>query len=428
MEILPSSVQEIRHKQLKVVLWLRIFVVIAIGLTGVATDRLLGVELPWGVITFLGAALLSMSLLTFAKLRARLPVGRFEIAMQLFADLSGFSILLYFSGGVTNPFVALYLPLLGLAAALLPITQVSALAAVSVCAYSVLMQEYVPLVLSNPAEGVYFHLVGMWLNFLLSVVMLVAFVARFANGLRKHEHALRVAQDKLLVETRMAAIGNLSASLAHQLGSPLATLRVVIQDLKTAASLSAFEQDIDAMNHQLNAMEAVLQELRKYVEPTVDRAAIYDHKSMGFQAAFELALREWRNVNPDQLLIVTGLGLRSEAHETVSATLLTIALHAVLDNAREAHKHKGLLAPIDVSLEADATTLRVHVQDRGGGMSAKLLSDFGQSPVRDHGRADRHGMGLFLISNLLEREGSCIQLHNREGGLFAALIFPRVLR
>jgi two-component system sensor histidine kinase RegB len=206
--LIDQSDPSVRRQQLSTVLWMRTLALVAQLSLLLVVGLLLKVSLPWLTLLVILGALAVLNWMTFLRLRKGHAVGSFEVAAQLFADLAAFSFVLYFTGGVTNPFVSLYLPLLGLAAALLPWAQVTFLAVVSVIAYTLLMSNYIPLVLANPDDGVHFHLVGMWLNFLVSVLILVAFVARLSSSIRNRDKALTKAQSRLAGESRLAALGN----------------------------------------------------------------------------------------------------------------------------------------------------------------------------------------------------------------------------
>lgn len=143
-ELMDQSDPSVRRQQMVTVMWMRTLALAAQVMLIAVVGLLLKVSLPWPVLTVILGALVLLNAITLVRLRQGNSVGSFEVAAQLFADLAAFSFVLYFTGGVTNPFVSLYLPLLGLAAALLPWGQVAFLALFSVVAYTVLMGNYIP--------------------------------------------------------------------------------------------------------------------------------------------------------------------------------------------------------------------------------------------------------------------------------------------
>jgi len=117
---MDQSDLSVRRQQMVTVMWMRTLALAAQVLLLAVVGLLLKVSLPWSVLAVILGALVLLNAITFIRLRQGHSVGSFEVAAQLFADLAAFTFVLYFTGGVTNPFVSLYLPLLGLAAALLP--------------------------------------------------------------------------------------------------------------------------------------------------------------------------------------------------------------------------------------------------------------------------------------------------------------------
>ncbi|MDS4031516.1 MAG: sensor histidine kinase, partial [Candidatus Contendobacter sp.] len=123
----------------------------------------------WAVTTFLG-----LMALAFAALRLRIrwaaPVGAWEMFTYLQLDVLALTVLLFFSGGASNPFVSLLLLPLIITAALLPAGCVWAMAGVTVAVYTGLMFHYLPLpgMLSGHGPGFHAHLWGMWLVFVIS--------------------------------------------------------------------------------------------------------------------------------------------------------------------------------------------------------------------------------------------------------------------
>ncbi|HEX4880405.1 MAG TPA: ATP-binding protein [Limnobacter sp.] len=421
--------QSERQQQMHTVVWMRMFAVGALALLLAGSEWLLGLALPNMTLAFILGLMAVLNLATWLRLRQGVPVGRYEVGAQLFADLAAFSLLLYFTGGVTNPFVALYLPLLGLAATLLPWRQVVLLALFSVFAYTGLMTHYMPLVLANPDDGVHFHLIGMWLNFIASVLILVVFVARLSDSVRQRNNALGLAERKLAQQSSMAALGNQAASIAHQLGTPVSTIAMVLEDWKGDSSIHLPPADVLAVGHQLKAIEETLKQLKAQVAQ-----GNYPEQSMAQnpQRALQHCVAQWRNRNPQQEVLVDGFDSDWPAQHRVAGDLLVLGLNTLLDNAMQAQARAGSSAPLVLRAVATRHACELHLQDKGGGVSTDLLPSLGKSPIhadglsgeRSKGLANGQGIGLFLLGGLLERAGGSLQLKNEQGGLHATVVLP----
>ncbi|WP_395823510.1 hypothetical protein [Collimonas sp.] len=112
-----------QHQILSRLVWIRLVAIVAQLLVIAAVHFSIDVGLShgtmlslFGVIAFLGA----FNLLSWWRMRWPRPAGDIELFCQLLVDVSCLSLLLYFSGGATNPFVSFYLPALAVAAAILP--------------------------------------------------------------------------------------------------------------------------------------------------------------------------------------------------------------------------------------------------------------------------------------------------------------------
>lgn len=413
-----QSEPAVRRQQLMTVVGMRtLALVVQVALLAVV-GLWLKVVLPWSILVIILGGLAILNALTFIRLRKNHFVGSLEVPVQLLADIVAFAFLLYFTGGVTNPFVSLYLPLLGLAAALLPWAQVAFLAVASVVAYTLLMSNYMPLVLSNPDEGVHFHLVGMWLNFLFSVLILVGFVARLSSSIRNRNQALEIAQGRLAIESRLAALGNQAASIAHQLGTPVSTIATIVSDWQSDPAMNLNAQEIEILNAQVKSITATLAQLRAQIE--VDPRQISDAERIKPSEWLEATLNVWRTRNalhevrlmPNIAAIPNEVKVRKE--------LLELGLVTLLDNAAQSQQRAGVEMPLQVGIESDGKLLTLLINDTGGGIEPELLPRIGQQLFEAHGQ----GMGLFLLANLIEREGGKLSLRNLNPGVCASLSLP----
>ncbi len=408
----------VRRQQMVTVMWMRALALAAQFLLLAVVGLLLKVSLPWPVLTVILGALVLLNGITFIRLRQGHSVGSFEVAAQLFADLAAFSFVLYFTGGVTNPFVSLYLPLLGLAAALLPWAQVAVLALFSVVAYTVLMGNYIPLVLANPDDGVHFHLVGMWLNFLVSVLILVGFVARLSSSIRNRDQALGRAQQRLASESRLAALGNQAASIAHQLGTPVSTIATIVSDWKNDPAMHAQAREMNILSAQVQSITDTLGQLRDQIEVNPRHNA--DAQMIKPSEWLQATLGIWRTRNPQHEVRLMPSIASIAGEFKVRKELLELGLITLLDNAAQSQQRASVSEPLQVGMQCDEVSMTLFVNDAGQGIDTDLLPKIGQQLFQANGQ----GMGLFLLANLLEREGGKLGLRNLNPGVCASLSLP----
>ncbi|MGC1519458.1 MAG: sensor histidine kinase, partial [Azonexus sp.] len=177
-----------------------------------------------------------------------------ELFSQLLIDIATLSALVFFSGGATNPLVSLLLPPVAIAALLLPVRCVLAVGLAAVAAYSALMVFYVPLPLSDATRATRLHLLGMWLTFAVSALMIAWFVVRMTRLIRQRDAELAATREQALRDERIIAIGTLAAGAAHELGTPLATMSLLAGELARDPQLpDAAHEDIALLRQQIVA-------------------------------------------------------------------------------------------------------------------------------------------------------------------------------
>ena len=162
------------------------------------------------------------------RLRQNWLVTKAEYFSQLLLDVAVLTVLLYFSGGSTNPFISYYLVILTVCAATLPWSYTWCMAGVTFAAYSSLLFYYQPLMLPGHdmaamSHGRFFnlHVLGMWLTFLISALLITYFVVKMAQAIRQQEEDLAAQRETTLHDEQLLAVATLAAGTAHELGTPL---------------------------------------------------------------------------------------------------------------------------------------------------------------------------------------------------------------
>jgi two-component system sensor histidine kinase RegB len=384
----------------------------------------------WATIAALGV----LNLLTWLRLRSNRPVSNAELFAQLCADVLALTVLLYYSGGSTNPFVSLFLLPLVIAAATLPHRYTWAMTVVTTGCYTLLMKYYVPLPLLRggmdhdlsgmddmPMEGMgmeaapdsifNLHVIGMWLGFVISAVIVSWFVARMAHAVRERDAALARVREETLRNERIVALGTQAAGAAHELGTPLSTMAVIVGELKRepetspewSASLDILDAQIRACKHRLNKLLADAQS--------------NDNAAMPQQFIAEV-LDEWQLLRPTvryrcDIAAADWPQRRMSADPSLRAALLNL-----LNNAADA-------SPDGIVMTArhDADNFILSIHDHGAGLTPDVAAHAGAAffSTKDEG----HGSGLFLANATIERLGGKVRLFNRdEGGATTEITLP----
>ncbi|WP_324779697.1 ATP-binding protein [Thiobacillus sedimenti] len=367
------------------------------------------VWLHWGIgipmpLAPMGAVLVLMALFALAtawRLRQELPATQLEFLAHLLADLTAFAVLVFFSGGVTNPFVTLMLVPVVIAAISLRPRWVWLLAAVAGTYYALLLFVYRPLAMTDPVAATAMHLGGMWFNFLASAGLIAFFVTRMHAALRARDQELADLRERQLRDERIVALGTQAALAAHELATPLATIQTTAHELATEfANDPDIGADCRLLERQAQACKSILTQLAARAQDGAPAAQPLD-------AWLAALVERWQVLRPDARIT---LHLPADSRAFRPPDGLEQAILNVLNNAADAAPE-----PVELRALAEADALVLEIGDRGPGFSPEQRARAGR--VLFSGKPGRGwGIGLALTHATLERLGGTLTLTEREGG------------
>jgi len=352
----------------------------------------------------MGAVLLLMGLFSLAtvwRLRLDAPATQMEFLAHLLADLTAFAVLVFFSGGVTNPFVSLMLVPIVIAAISLRPRWVWLLAAIAGVFYGLLLLYYWPLAVADPIAAYGMHLAGMWFDFLVSAGLIAFFVTRMHAALRERDQELSALREKQLRDERIVALGTQAALAAHELATPLATIQTTAHEL---ASEFANDPDIGAdcrlLEKQAQACKLILTELAARAKDTTPATQALD-------AWLAALIERWQVMRPDARIEPK---LMHDSRDFTPPEGLEQAILNVLNNAADVSPHA-----VEFEATSSKEALVVDIADRGPGFTPEQKAQAGR--VLFSGKPGRGwGVGLALTHATLERIGGSLALAERDGG------------
>ncbi len=361
------------------------------------------------------AASAAMNLL-LAFFGARRRVARpWEASGQLAFDILQLAALLYFTGGVVNPFCLLLIAPVTVAAATLGLRHLLTLGGLAIVVAVILALSAQPmpwavgvslqLPLVYRAACVFALIVG------IGVTGGYAFWA--ASEAARMELALHVTESVLAREQRLSALGGLAAAAAHELGTPLSTIAVVAKELAREIPAGPLREDAWLMVAQAQRCRDILRRLAQAPE-TAD--AVHERMSLA-QFIGEVAA-PFANRPPmgTRSLVAGAPGLEAPAIWRLPEVLH--ALTSFVENAFDFAQ-----AEVFITATFDAATIVVEIRDDGPGFASDILAKLGEPYVTSRPRAEGSrsghigmGLGFFIAKTLLERTGALVTFRNESGG------------
>lgn len=377
--------------------WLRLCAVAGQALTvGVVA---FGMRLPIPVADLaLGIlALFVFAVFVFWRLRQAWPVTPIEAVVHIAVDIAALSWLLYLTGGATNPFVSLLVLPITLAAAALPLRHVAIVALLAAACYLALIPWHVALPVLHAQDGDFnLHVVGMAINFVIMAAALAFFVTRLARMLRARENEIQRERERALRDEGILAIATQAAGAAHELNTPLSTMRTLLTELKREhAGDVALADDLTLLGGQAERCRDILRELvalgSRQLAGTPQRLALAEFVR-DCEARFHL-------LRPEIELAIRVEG-DAEAREIEAEPSLRHALINLISNAADASLAAGS-SNVELRVAANTDQVEFGVRDFGAGTEAELIA---RSAFQSSKR-DGLGLGLALAHATAERLG-----------------------
>lgn len=350
------------------------------------------------------------------------PVNRrlreHEAAGLMVFDVLQLGLLLGITGGLHNPFALLMLAPVTIAATVLRLRSTLIIGGVAILVVTVLWQVYLPVTTDsgNPLALPPLFGFGFWLALVIGIVFLALYARQVTQEMHTMSEALVATQLALAREQKLTDLGGVVAAAAHELGTPLATIKLVagelIEELEGEAREDAAliraqaERCRDILGAMGPAGKDDLQVRRAPLE-TVVREAAEPHAHRGKALVVEVRTE---GPQPD-------IWRRPE----VIHGLRNLIQNAVDFAASE----------VEVALEWDAERLWVRITDDGAGFPGHVLTRIGDPFMRarrNPGTQEQRpgyqglGLGLFIAKTLLERTGALLSFANRAGPSGGAVV------
>jgi two-component system, sensor histidine kinase RegB len=377
----------------------------------------LAVPLPLAQMLAVAGGLAAANLLATTAL-PRYRVRNGDVMLALLVDIGALTLQLYFSGGAANPFTALYLVQVVLGAILLPLRLAAGLLVAACLGYALLAIRSLPLRLppALAAQRADLFAIGHGIAFAMVAALLLLFIVRISRNLRARDAFVADLRQHAAEEEGIVRMGLFASGAAHELGTPLGTLSVILADWRRMPAIAG-DPELAA---EVAEMQAEVQRCKGIVSDILHSAGQprgEAMQSMGASNFLDAIAQAWPPTHPH---VPLDYGLEGIGGAVIAVDpALRQAVTNLLDNAAEA-------SPYGVQLRArfEEGMLAIVVRDFGPGFDPGTLDHVGKLYQSTKGAG--HGLGLFLATNVVRRLGGRLDARNlvQGSGAEVRLLLP----
>jgi two-component system sensor histidine kinase RegB len=331
--------------------------------------------------------------------------------MMVMFDLLQLSFLLFLTGGLHNPFALLMLGPVTISAAFLTLRSTFVLGGTAILMVSLLAQYNFPLrteqgfILAIPDIFVF----GNWIALIIAIVFTSAYSIRITSEIHSMSEALSATQMALAREQKLTDLGGVVAAAAHELGTPLATIKLASSELyEELDDHPELREDAALIREQADRCRDILRDmgragkddlhLRQAPLRAVLEEAAEPHMDRGKEIVFQLLGAE---------ILQPSILRKPEI------------IHGVRNLVQNAVDFAAMRVWVEAQWDEELITLRI--MDDGRGFPTHLIGRIGdpfmtrrKSPSEKSQRPGYEGMGLglFIAKTLLERSGAELSFAN----------------
>jgi two-component system, sensor histidine kinase RegB len=355
------------------------------------------------------------------------PMQRLEplyAAALLALNIVELAALLFFTGGLQNPFSFLFLAPVLISATALPIRLTIALGVLAVACASALVFFHLPLPWDSEDPLVLppIYLLGVWLSIVLAIGVTSLYAFQVTEEARKLSDALAATELVLTREQHLTQIDGLAAAAAHELGTPLSTIFLIARELEKTVQDGHLASDLKTLREQAQRCRDILAKITQLSASgapfdrmplsTLIEETVAPHRDFGVAIKVRLAVAAAREP----------VGARNPA--------ILYGVGNILENAVDFAR-----TTVEVNAWWNADTVEIVISDDGPGIAPDMLKRIGEPYLSRRRSADEAqsehgglGLGIFIARTLLERTAAKVSFSNRvfpDHGAVVHIVWPR---
>jgi len=398
--------------------WFRNLAIMVQLLVIISVMSFLGIALPFEALMVVISIETLFNLFMAWRLKNHFPVTEIEIVINLAFDALILGALLYYTGGSTNPFVSLFLVPIALAASFISMGYVLSIAILCILLYSFLMLNHYTLPSAHGRFGGDFnlHIIGMWINFILSSIVVVIFITELAKQGRRHTRKLAEHEKELMRNEYIVSLGTLAAGTAHEISTPLSNIGMMADELVANPTdkelVRDFAQTIkEQQQHCVDQLQLLRSASDQQQDEMTDAGNAHD--------LLDGILDRWSPMRPE--IRISRQFTLQDAADIIIPPTISHAIINLLNNAADAsleNNHSDII----VSAAIKDNRLVIDIDDFGKGFNDEQINLAGN--IAFSTKKEGLGVGLMLSHASLARYDGKITIHRRDDGVRSTICIP----
>ncbi len=326
----------------------------------------------------------------------------------LLIDILQLGVLLYLSGGITNPFVIFILIPSVFSSSNLSLRTNTLLVMLTIITIVFLTFNYqdLPINLNSDFHNNHYFYYSIPVSLIIALVFLNYFAMTFGTQSRLRKEALGKMEEVMAKEHELLSLGGQAAAAAHSLGTPLSTITIIAHDLmKQFKGQKDLEKDIELLNSQVERCNEILKRLT--LNPVEEDEFI--DKDINIRDYLHEIISSFKEISKKEF--VFNFDQDSNPKKISKSIEIVYGLRNFIGNANKFAKNS-----IFINLKSDSEFTELTVEDDGNGYPRDIISKIGEPYLKSNYSKDKSkeglGLGLFIGKTLLEKNFASVNCRN----------------
>ena len=326
----------------------------------------------------------------------------------LLIDIFQLTGLIYLTGGIVNPFIIFLLIPSVFASSNLSFK--TNFLIVGITTFVIIFLTFYSKTLPYPLNQ-HFHVDPYYyysipIALIIALVFLNYFAIIFGSESRKRKEALNKMEEVMAKEHEMLSLGGQAAAAAHSLGTPLSTIKIIVQELKhQLRNEKDLIQDIELLSSQVERCNEILKRLS--LDPNQEDDFI--DVNLSIRDYLREIITSFKETSDKEFIF--NFDQDSNSKKISKSIEIVYGLRNFIGNA-----NKFCTKKVFITLKSDNENTEVCIEDDGKGYPNDIISKIGEPYLKSLGSSSKEktglGLGIFIGKTLLEKNFASVNCWN----------------